>query len=190
MTTVFLGGSRHVSVLGAEVAQRVERIIAQGLDVVVGDAAGADRAFQAHLAKVGYSKVIVFHSGARCRNNVGEWPTRSIATDAKAGTAKFYSAKDKVMAEAAEFGLMLWDGASAGTPLNVWRLLRRRKKAVVFITSSQRFLEIREPSDWETLLEAARTETRTEVTRRIEDERRDEPRGGSESQLELDGLGR
>ena len=36
------------------------------------------------------------------------------------------------MSEEASFGLMIWDGESAGTLMNVLRLIKRNKNVVVF----------------------------------------------------------
>ena len=59
-----------------------------------------------------------------CRNNVGNWPTREVAAPRGARGFDYYSLKDRAMAEAAEYGLMLWDGKSKGTVNNVVNLSR------------------------------------------------------------------
>jgi hypothetical protein len=46
---------------------------------LVGDANGADKAVQRHLAEKGYRNVIAHCMAANCRNNVGGWPIREIA---------------------------------------------------------------------------------------------------------------
>ena len=53
-------------------------------------------------------------------------------------TAEFYSMKDRVMAEEATIGLMMWDGQSVGTLMNVVRLLRLNKKAVVYVVPQEK----------------------------------------------------
>lgn len=50
-----------------------------------------------------------------CRNNVANWLTREVAAPRGAKGFDYYSVKDRAMAEAAEYGLMLWDGKSKGT---------------------------------------------------------------------------
>ena len=74
MTKVFIGGSRRVSRLNADVRRRIDRIIEQGFPVFVGDANGADKAVQKYLQSRGYEAVEVFCSGGQCRNNLGNWP--------------------------------------------------------------------------------------------------------------------
>ena len=49
MKAVFIGGSRRISRLNAEVRSRLDRIVDQKLPVLVGDANGADRSVQQYL---------------------------------------------------------------------------------------------------------------------------------------------
>jgi hypothetical protein len=51
------------------------------------------------------------------------------------------------MAASAEFGLMLWDAASTGTLSNVFQLLSRGKKTVVFVNREKRFVNVKERND-------------------------------------------
>src|SRR5947209_6472057 len=110
MQKLFMGGSRRVSSLPASVEYRIDHIIiATGLSVLVGDADGADKAFQSYLYKREYQNVEVFCSGSSPRNNVGGWPLRCIEAARPAGTVGFYTAKDRAMADEATAGFMVWD---------------------------------------------------------------------------------
>ncbi|WP_296104738.1 addiction module antidote protein [uncultured Agrobacterium sp.] len=132
MNTIFIGGSRHVSRLPAEVKKRLDNVIASHHQVIVGDANGADKAVQKHFADASYAKVTVFCSGDTPRNNLGSWNTHRV--DVPKGTKgfQFYAAKDREMAREADFGLMIWDGKSPGTVLNVLRLIQAGKISVLF----------------------------------------------------------
>ena len=44
MTRVFIGGSRQVTRLTADVQRRIDKIIEQGFSILVGDANGVDKA--------------------------------------------------------------------------------------------------------------------------------------------------
>jgi hypothetical protein len=68
-----------------------------------------------------------------CRNNVGSWATREIDAPRGARGFDYYSLKDRAMAEAAEYGFMLWDGKSKGTVNNVVNLSRDHKPVVVYV---------------------------------------------------------
>ena len=148
MSTVFIGGSRHVSRLSAEVKERLNNIIGCGFTVIVGDAAGADKAVQKYLLSVSYRHVTVFCSGERARNNLGAWETCKVAISKHIKGFHFYAAKDREMAKRADFGLMIWDGKSAGTALNVLRLVRAGKKAVLLNVQEKQAVKFKSASDW------------------------------------------
>jgi adenine-specific DNA-methyltransferase len=149
MSKIFIGGSRHVSRLGAPVHSRLDTIIEKSLPVIVGDATGADKAVQQYLATRSYDSVEVFCSGTVCRNNVGSWKTRQIETDPRDRGFRFYATKDREMAREADFGFMVWDGKSTGTLLNVLRLLRQDKKVVVYSVPDQKFAELKAFEQWD-----------------------------------------
>jgi adenine-specific DNA-methyltransferase len=53
------------------------------------------------------------------------------------------------MAESADFGLMVWDGKSAGTILNVLRLARLGKKAVLVNVADNSSTNFKTMADWD-----------------------------------------
>lgn len=166
MNTVFIGGSRHISRLPAEVRQRLDNVIHSGHRVVVGDANGADKAVQKHLQEAAYDKVTVFCSGDTFRNNLGHWQTHKVAVPDHRTGYQFYAAKDREMAREADFGLMIWDGKSPGTVLNVLRLVRAGKIAVLFSVPEKRAINIKTPSDWDSFLSHCSGELRDDLRKR------------------------
>lgn len=148
MKKVFLGGSRHISKLSLQVQKRIKNIIDKHLPVIIGDANGADKAVQNFLYQEGYRNVEVFCSGNTCRNNIGNWQTKLVQTNSNQRDFAFYAAKDRLMASEAEFGLMVWDGKSVGTLLNVWRLLENEKKVAVYISPAKHFVELKNFHQW------------------------------------------
>lgn len=157
MTTVFIGGSRKISKLGPEVHERIDELLAKRLPIVIGDAAGADKSVQQYLHAKGYRDVEVFCAGTRCRNNVGDWPIRQVAVNSARRDFDFYATKDIQMAREASFGVMIWDGESAGTLMNVWRLVRQNKRAVVLEVPKRASQEIKSESEWNDLFRPAAT---------------------------------
>jgi hypothetical protein len=133
MQSVFVAGSITIKKLPDKFVERFDNLISAELNIMVGDANGADSAMQQILLDRGSQSVTVFCSGDQPRNNLGHWPVRSIRTPAKPGTRQFFSAKDLAMAATADFGLMLWDSKSTGTLSNVIELTKRRKKSVVYV---------------------------------------------------------
>lgn len=152
MTTVFIAGSRNIKNLDLQVLERIQNLLAPDYKVVVGDASGADTSIQSYLFEHGAKNAVVYCSGAKPRNNVGNWPICRIASKLAPGTRAFFTAKDVQMAEAADYGLMIWDAKSTGTLSNVIELLKRKKKTVVFINKAKKFLTISDASHLETLI--------------------------------------
>jgi hypothetical protein len=149
---VFVAGSRQISRLPAEVGSRLDTMIEKGFQILVGDANGADKAVQRYLADKAYSNVLVHCMKDHCRNNIGSWPTRQLVAPRGAKGFDYYSVKDRAMAEAAEYGLMLWDGKSKGTISNVVNLSRDHKPVVVYLAATRQFRTIKTSDDLRDLL--------------------------------------
>jgi probable addiction module antidote protein len=152
MSTVFVGGSRKIVRLSTEVKKRLENVVESKFTVLVGDANGADKAVQRHLVEVGYKDVTVFCSGDTCRNNLGNWRERHVPSLKREKGFQFFALKDREMARAADFGLMIWDGKSAGTVLNILRLIRYGKKAVLLNVPRMDDIKFKTFADWENFL--------------------------------------
>jgi hypothetical protein len=159
VTKVFVGGSRRIIRFDAEVRQRLDRIVEKRLPVVIGDANGADKAVQRYLSERNFDAVEVFSADELPRNNVGGWTVRVIRPGLARKDFDYYAAKDRAMAAAASVGLMLWDGQSRGTLMNVLRLADQRKPVVVFVQPRKDFVDVRTQSDLARLL--------SEVDRRL-----------------------
>jgi hypothetical protein len=151
-TKVFIAGSMNIKHLDPKVKERIDNIVAQDFEIVVGDADGADTSIQSYLLDHGSKKTTVFCSGSRPRNNVGEWPIQRVETKQTEGSRAFFTAKDIRMAEVADFGLMIWDTKSTGTLSNIMELLARNKKSVVFVNKSKTFKNIVSIENLEELL--------------------------------------
>lgn len=141
-TKVFIAGSINIKHLDPKVKQRIEKLASPEFEVVVGDADGADSSIQFHLFNLGNVKTTVYCSGSRPRNNVGHWPVHAVTTTHAEGSRAFFTAKDVLMAEIADFGLMIWDAKSTGTLSNVIELLARKKKSVVFVNKEKVFKNV------------------------------------------------
>lgn len=166
---VFIAGSRSLSRLSRDVAGRIDNVLAKRFTVLVGDANGMDRAVQKHLLKLRYERVIVYCMESGCRNNEGNWETREIhAPGAKRRDFAFFSSKDRAMAEAADYGLMLWDGESRGTLTNIIDLVRRGKPVVVYLAPEKTFITIKEPEDMSKLRSQLDSATFMRVDRELQ----------------------
>ena len=143
MKKVFFGGSRKLGKLNKELRDRIDKVINQNFLVLVGDASGADRAFQQHLAEKSYQNVLVFCAGDICRNNVGGWKTRHVSPKQSQKNFHYYAVRDKEMSEEADYGFMLWDGISKGTLNNILNMLERDKSVLVYLSSKKDFFTLK-----------------------------------------------
>lgn len=162
-STVFVAGSRQISRLPAEVTSRLDTMIEKGFQILVGDANGADKAVQRYLADKSYPNVLVHCMKDHCRNNVGNWPKREVAAPRGAKGFDYYSLKDRAMAEAAEYGLMLWDGKSKGTVNNIVNLSRDNKPVIVYVAPKRRFLTVKVIDDLTAVLAAGDSDSVDQV---------------------------
>jgi len=79
------------------------------------------------------------------------------------------------MADDATVGFMVWDGKSKGTVLNVFRLLKQQKKAVVYNVTEKRFYELKALAHWEEFMSHCDGKLRNKVEQQAAHE--DQERG-------------
>jgi hypothetical protein len=151
VTSVFIGGSRAVSRLNSVIRERLNDLLRKRCQILIGDASGADRAFQQHLAGCGYRDVTVFCMD-RCRNNTGNRPIRRIEANTIRRDFSYFAQKDIVMASEAKCGLMLWDGKSKGTLHNLLNLADAGKKVLVYFAPEKTFYKISGDQELKTFL--------------------------------------
>lgn len=130
---VFVAGSIKLDFLSSEVVTLMEDHKAAGATFLVGDAKGADSAFQKLLAQDHYSNVTVFTSSGSVRNNLGQWDTYFVPSGLKSSGHASHAIKDRKMSSLADAGLMVWDGLSTGTIANVLDLIGQGKPCVLAI---------------------------------------------------------
>lgn len=172
---VFLGGSLGLELVSPRVQEHLDTLISQGSDFLIGDARGMDRAFQTYLASRGSDLVTIYFAGDRPRNNLAGWPVFAVDSGLKSSGHQKHSAKDRQMADDADAGVMVWDGMSTGTIVNVMDLLEQGKPCALAVEGANKafFLleEIEDLSSVETGYPDAFAEARTrfEKSRRRHD---------------------
>ncbi|QOJ24972.1 MAG: hypothetical protein HRU78_08015 [Gammaproteobacteria bacterium] len=144
MTTVFISGSMQIKNLDTNVRMRIDNIISSGFDVIVGDADGVDASIQSYLCERQFNRVVVYCSGQKPRNNIGDWRIQKVCSSYTPGTRAFFTAKDLEMATKADYGLMIWDTKSTGTLSNILELLAKDKKSLVYVNRVKKFLTVSE----------------------------------------------
>lgn len=187
MTTVFIAGSISISRLHKKVQERISKIVSSDLDVVVGDADGADTSIQKCLHDYRAEKVTVYCTGDLPRNNVADWPVHNVYSKARAGSRAYFTAKDLEMARKSDYGLMIWDCKSTGTLSNVIELLREKKKSVVFVNKSSDFINVSNKAGLDHLLAFMSTHARAKAEEKMN--LSSVIAGISQEQLSLDAAG-
>lgn len=167
MTTVFIAGSISISHLHEKVQERISNIVSSDLNVVVGDADGADTSIQECLRLYRASKVTVYCTGEEPRNNVANWPVHHVQSKARAKSRAFFTAKDVEMAKNSDIGLMVWDCKSTGTLSNVIELLKEKKKSVVFVNKHKDFVTVGDQTGLNQLLHFMSEHARAKAEEKI-----------------------
>lgn len=167
MAMIFLGGSRDIFELPVPTIERIGTIVAAEHGVLIGDAPGADAEMQGLLAGYNYEHVGVFHAGAEPRNNLGDWAAYHIPPPDGAQGFAVHAGNDREMARRADFGLMVWDGASPGTCLNVLRLSLIASPCVIYDTMRGRVTTVHNTADWRAMTHDAGPDVRRQVEARM-----------------------
>lgn len=167
MPTVFIAGSIAISRLHPSVVDRIASVVAKDMAVVVGDADGADTSIQRALLAAGATDITVYCSGDTARNNIGGWPVAVVETDARPGSRAFFTAKDVAMADAAEYGLMVWDAKSTGTLRNILELLARHRTSIVFVNRDRVFVTVNDSTSLRGLVAAMSMHARAKAEEKL-----------------------
>lgn len=167
MNKVFLGGSRNFKILNQDVKKRLNNLITNNFQILVGDADGADLAIQEFFSNLNYTNLTVYCSGNLCRNNINNWPTYNAEVDKNIKGRKFYMIKDAEMANACDYGFMLWDGKSPGTVNNILNLLELSKNILVYFSPNSSFFTITNISNLHQLFKECKMEWLESIDKKI-----------------------
>lgn len=140
--TIVLGGSRHIFSLPSEIQNQLQKCVEANEEFFIGDAPGADSAFQNFFRKLKYNNVKIFSSAGTIRNNLGSWESEQVLTGLKNKSNASHAFKDRFMCKKANSGVMLWDCKSAGTLSNIVDLIEQEKNCIVWVEQDSNLLSI------------------------------------------------
>ncbi len=109
--------------LPAEVREKIDAAIAQGMKIIVGEAYGACRAFQDYLASRGYGNVVVGHA-VRLRYNAGNWKDFQYGKNLKE--------RERMMIEDCDSAVIIWVNSSGVIAENLELLKRLGKPTFLY----------------------------------------------------------
>ncbi len=132
---IVLGGSRFLDRIPENLVEKLIEWKDAHFEFLVGDAPGADSAFQKSLKRIGSTKVTVYSSAGYIRNNFGKWETKEVASGLLSKSNAVHAFKDRLMTSLADRGLMLWDCESAGTLSNVIDLVESGKSCQIWVSA-------------------------------------------------------
>lgn len=130
---IVLGGSRFLEKIPQNLIDLIKEWTDSGSEFLVGDAPGADSAFQKSLRNIGSKSVTVYSSAGYIRNNYGNWESKEIESGLQSKSNAVHAFKDRYMTSIADSGLMLWDCESAGTLSNVIDLVESGKSCRIWV---------------------------------------------------------
>lgn len=172
MSMIFIGGSREIFELPEPAIARIGAIVAAEHGVLVGDAPGADAEAQGLLAGYKYEHVGVFHAGKEPHHNLGDWAAYHVPSPEGGHEHWVHAAKDREMARRADFGMMVWDGGSPGTAVNMLRLAIANKPCVIYDLARGSMATTYNVEDWCAMLRHAGPDIRRQAEARMMAEER------------------
>lgn len=163
MAMIFIGGSCDIVELPPPAIERICAIVSAEHGVLIGDAPGVDAEAQGLLAGYRYEHVGVFHAGEEPLNNLGDWAAYHVPSEDGPEGYAAQAAKDREMARRADFGLMIWDGASPDTALNVLRLAIIGSACVVYDVSRGTAGTVYNPAGWQAMIKHVAHDVRRQI---------------------------
>ena len=144
MKVIFIGGSKTIKALPRGAMEFLDAKLSEGdVRFIVGDSFGVDRAAQVFLAHGEglVADIKVYASEGRVRNNPCGLPVVAVPAEGFRGR-DFYRQKDIAMACEATEGLMIWDGKSKGTYLDIHHLLSLGKPVTLFLRGREEAIQL------------------------------------------------
>ncbi|GMQ56422.1 hypothetical protein AN1V17_08150 [Vallitalea sediminicola] len=139
---IFVAGPRAVTELSGTIISRIDNIIKQDFEILVGDANGIDSAIQKECFNRGYKLVKIYATNGSVRNNIGKWNVECVDVPKKLKGFEYYAAKDYQMAIDADYGFMIWNGRSKGTLNNMINLLKFDKMVMLYFIPDGKLYKI------------------------------------------------
>jgi len=142
MNKVFISGSISIKSLPKSVEESLDKIIGSGMEVLVGDADGIDTMVQNYCKRANYNNVTVYSIYATPRYIASGFHSKLVIpkSDSKR-ERELQKEKDASMTMASEYSLVIWDGKSKGSYNNILRAIENNKKAKVYLSYENRFLQ-------------------------------------------------
>ena len=127
---VFIGGSKNITKLDETVQQKLDKLISENAEILIGDCHGADAMVQYYLHINNYERVTIYATDGNARASCGNWPVINVPSHDEEGY-EYYQLKDIEMAKDADEAFMIWDGKSRGTAFNIEEMQNLGKRVYI-----------------------------------------------------------
>lgn len=151
---IMIVGSHTITELDHKVKMMISKLCGDGWHILVGDHSGLDTALQEYLMDMHTDWVQVYTARPQPSHNLDRWPVSRPPKDGRWSKAPRYLQNTLAMADAADFGMVLWDGRSMGTYFVIASLIEQGKSVWVYLPERGVSHTLRGPEDLEKLLRA------------------------------------
>lgn len=179
MATIFISGSRVIPFLPKEAKSRLDRIIQEGHDIVIGDSdKGVDAMIAAYFADNSYDRISIYTTRPvpRLKTILPSWKTVTVNPEIDKKVDKrgnvvnqrdIETKKDMAMGDVADFGFVIWKpeypnrfgkaSVSKGSLRNMVQLLSDSKPVVLYrldeLDDTFSLIELRNKQELNSLIE-------------------------------------
>lgn len=137
---IFISGSRNINKLPKQVEEKLNDIIDNRHQVLVGDATGVDKLVRDYLQQNQYSNVSVYYTGQPRTQIPPQWNQVNVPPQKGVTGRDHFTLKDIEMTKDCDIAFAIHDGKSKGTQANIDRTVAMGKTTIVFNAETQKFL--------------------------------------------------
>jgi hypothetical protein len=142
MVKTFISGSMATeNTLPLAIKKKIEALVGQKNEILVGDARGIDFLVQQLLERLGHKEVTVYSIYRTPRNIVDGFKSKMINPPYGVSERTRQTEKDRAMSFHSDNSLVIWNGSSIGSKNNILRATTQNKEVEVFLSPEDRFLD-------------------------------------------------
>lgn len=149
---VMIVGSHTIGKIDRVVEQKLSKACGDGWYILVGDHSGLDRDLQKRMMDEHWDRVRVYTARPRPQYDLGGWPVRYPPSVGRWAGLPKYLRNTLAMADAADCGMVVWDGSSMGSYYVAASLIEQGKPVWVYLPEKAAEHTLRTPEDLEELL--------------------------------------
>lgn len=136
---IFISGSISIKTLPEQAKKKINEILQDNHEILVGDADGVDKLVRNYLAERNCHNITVYSTGKpRCDIPIN-WKHKEVSPQRGVRGREHFALKDKAMAQDCDAAFAIWDGRSQGTHDNIEKTKEMGKPTLTFNTTTNKF---------------------------------------------------